>query len=98
MSRRLSRLTGQVLPDTQNGFRLLNLAHWTPQPTGAAHFEIESEILLDCLLQGARVEFVPVAVIYASERSKIRPWRDTVRWFRWWRDASRRFQRGGRGA
>lgn len=98
MSWRLSRLAGQFLPDTQNGFRLLKLAHWTPHPTAAAHFEIESQMLLDCLWQGVRVEFVPVTVIYARERSKIRPWRDTVRWFRWWRGAARRFRDARRHA
>jgi glycosyltransferase involved in cell wall biosynthesis len=91
MSRRLSRLSGQRLPDTQNGFRLMQLQYWDPGLTGAAHFEIESEVLIAYLLQGARVEFVPVAVIYDTERSKIRPWQDTLRWFRWWREAARRF-------
>ena len=92
MSRRLSRLSGQTLPDTQNGFRLMQLCYWEPGVTGAAHFEIESEVLLAYLLQEARVEFVPIEVIYDSERSKIHPWRDTVRWFRWWHAAARRFE------
>lgn len=95
MSRRLSALTGKTLPDTQNGFRLMNLRFWDPQTTRAAHFEIESEVLIAYLLQGLRVEFVPVEVIYKSEQSKIQPWRDTVRWFRWWRNAARRFEPGG---
>ncbi|MCU0772032.1 MAG: glycosyltransferase family 2 protein [Verrucomicrobia bacterium] len=98
MSRRLSRLSGKHLPDTQNGFRLINLACCAPQCTVAAHFEIESELLLDFLQQGVRVEFVPVTVIYESERSKIHPWRDTLRWFRWWRGAARRFRRARRDA
>ncbi len=92
MSRRLSRLTGRTLPDTQNGFRLMNLDFWEPRTTAATHFEIESEVLISYLLQGLRIEFVPVAVIYGPERSKIDPWRDTVRWFRWWRGAADRFQ------
>lgn len=98
MSRRLSRLSGQDLPDTQNGFRLVDLRCWDPQSTTAAHFEIESEVLIAFLLAGYRVEFIPVEVIYDSERSKIHPWRDTVRWFRWRRDAARRFQFHGRNA
>lgn len=96
MSRRLSRLSGHTLPDTQNGFRLMDLRYWGSQANTAAHFEIESEVLLTYLLAGRRVEFVPVTVIYDAERSKIRPWRDTIRWFRWWYEAGRRFQsRGG---
>ena len=92
MSRRLSRLSGQTLPDTQNGFRLINLRFWNPQTTAATHFEIESEVLIAYLVQGLRVEFVPVAVVYRSERSKIHPWRDTVRWLRWWRQTARALQ------
>jgi hypothetical protein len=98
MSQRLSNLSGQTLPDTQNGFRLMNLRFWKPQVTGAAHFEIESDVLVAYLLQNLRVEFVPVAVIYDSERSKIRPWRDTLRWFRWWREAAHRFKARRRNA
>lgn len=98
MSWRLSRLSGQTLPDTQNGFRLMNLQYWEPQSLRAAHFEIESEVLIAYLLKGVRVEFVPVAVIYDSERSKIRPLRDTFRWFRWWRKATRRFRERGPNA
>ena len=91
MSRRLSTLSGQNLPDTQNGFRLMDLRCWDPEATGAEHFEIESDILIAYLLAGHRVEFVPVEVIYESEQSKIRPWHDTIRWFQWWRQAGRRF-------
>ena len=98
MSRRLSRLAGQRLPDTQNGFRLMNLRFWEDRPGGAEHFEIESDVLIAYLLQGLRVEFVPVAVIYDSEQSKIHPWRDTLRWFRWWREAARRFDLHRRNA
>lgn len=93
MSRRLSKLTGQDLPDTQNGFRLMDLRIWSELPIQTTHFEIESEILLSFALRGHRVEFVPVQVIYGSERSKIHVWRDTVRWFRWWRKARQRAAR-----
>ena len=92
MSRRLSKLSGQHLPDTQNGFRLMDLRCWQPHATSATHFEIESEVLIAYLLAGHRVEFVPVEVIYDSEQSKIHPWRDTIRWFRWRREAARRFR------
>lgn len=98
MSRQLSRLSEQSLPDTQNGFRLMDLRVWSEQPTTAAHFEIESDVLISYLLTGQRVEFVPVEVIYEKERSKIHPVRDTVRWFRWRREAARRFAVHGRNA
>jgi len=83
MSRRISEMAGCPVPDSQCGFRLMRLAALDSVNLNAAHFEIESEQLVAFLEAGERVEFVPVAVIYKSERSKIHPWRDTWRWFRW---------------
>lgn len=93
MSRKLSALAGQELPDSQCGFRLLRLAALERMELRATQFEIESEQLLAFIAVGERVEFVPVQVIYRAERSKIHPWRDTVRWFQWrrqWRESSAR--------
>jgi glycosyltransferase involved in cell wall biosynthesis len=87
MSRRLSKGMRCLLPDSQCGFRLMNLEVWSALPLKATHFEVESEVLLQFVAAGHRVEFVPIRVIYQDERSKIQPVRDTVRWFRWWRDA-----------
>lgn len=84
MSRRISRLTGHFLPDTQCGFRLMDLEAWSRIHLNADHFEIESELLCKFIAAGERVEFVAIQVIYRNERSKIRPVRDTHRWFRWW--------------
>ena len=83
MSRRLSGLAGQALPDSQCGFRLVRLDVLARIPLRADRFEIESEQLLAFLSAGERAEFVPVQVIYRGERSKIHPLRDTLRWFRW---------------
>ena len=83
MSRKLSALAGQELPDSQCGFRLMKLAALERIELQAMQFEIESEQLLAFIAAGERVEFVPVQVIYRAERSKIHPWRDTLRWFRW---------------
>jgi len=85
MSRRLSMVAGRELPDSQCGFRLMNLATWATLSISTLHFEIESEVLLAFVLAGHRIEFVPIQVIYKGERSKIHPIRDTIRWFRWWR-------------
>lgn len=90
MSRRLSRAAGRELPDSQCGFRMMALEAWRRHPLEAMRFEIESEQLLTFLSAGEAVEFVPVQVIYRSERSKISPWRDTLRWFRWLRGWKRK--------
>jgi glycosyltransferase involved in cell wall biosynthesis len=85
MSRRLSAAAGLDLPDSQCGFRLLNLQVLTFLEVRTTHFEIESEVLLACARAGQPIEFVPIRVIYKDEQSKIHPLRDTLRWFRWWR-------------
>jgi len=87
MSRRLSRISGRFLPDSQCGFRLMNLRAWSGLSISSHHFEIESEVLLAFTLASHQVEFVPVRTIYSRERSKINPLQDTIRWFRWWRKA-----------
>jgi len=84
MSERLSRVAGRPLPDSQCGFRLLNLKAWSRLSLKTTRFEIESELLLAFLSAGEKVEFVPIRTIYKGEPSKIQPLRDTLRWFKWW--------------
>jgi Glycosyltransferases involved in cell wall biogenesis len=84
MSRRLSTKAGTALPDSQCGFRLVNLEAWSRLRLSTTHFEIESELVLAFARAGMRIEFVPIQVIYKDEQSKIHPVRDTIRWFQWW--------------
>ena len=88
MSRRLSTAAGQYLPDSQCGFRLINLDALMALLVTTAHFEIESEVLLGFARAGRVIRFVPIQVLYKREQSKIHPWRDTLRWVRWWRKVS----------
>ena len=86
MSDRLSRIAGQSLPDSQCGFRLLQLSVWASLDLRCEHFEVESEMLLAFIAAGQRAEFVPISVIYRGEQSKINPLLDSWRWLRcWWR-------------
>jgi len=91
MSRRLSLIAGRNLPDTQCGFRLVHLEAWSRLNLQTSHFEIESELLLAFAAAGQAIEFVPIEVIYKNEQSKIHPMRDTVRWFRWLKNARTQF-------
>ncbi len=91
MSKHLSKMACQPLPDSQCGFRLMSLESWSRLTIQTTHFEIESEILLAFITAHERVSFVPIRVIYAGEVSKIHPLRDTVRWLRWRRQARRLF-------
>jgi len=83
MTRMLSWVAGERLLDTQCGFRLVKLSLLSAIQTRTTHFEFESELLIEVIRCGGRVEFVPIRTIYRSERSKIRPLRDSIRWLRW---------------
>ena len=85
MSRRISTLAGRTLPDSQCGFRLIDLRAWAGVQLETNHFEIESEMLLAFVKTGWRVEFVPVQVVVGGRRSHINPLLDSWRWLRWWR-------------
>jgi hypothetical protein len=85
MSRRISRRAGRMLPDTQCGFRLINLHDWAALRLQTCHFEIESEMLLSFVRAGHRVEFVPIQVVPRGPHSHICPIKDAWRWLRWWK-------------
>jgi glycosyltransferase involved in cell wall biosynthesis len=89
MSRKLSRLAGRRLPDTQCGLRLIHLRTWAAMPLKTEHFEVESEMLMAFLAAGRRVEFVPIRVIRSGRRSHIHPVTDTLRWLSWLRNYGR---------
>ncbi|HUR44585.1 MAG TPA: glycosyltransferase family 2 protein [Candidatus Saccharimonadales bacterium] len=89
MSRKLSRHAGIFVPDSQCGFRMMRLEAYSKVKLETDHYEIESEVLLAFARAKLQIDFVPIAVIYRQEQSKIHPLRDTVRWFRWvrtWKD------------
>jgi len=89
MSKKISLLAGHELPDTQSGFRLIHLPAWAALPLSARRFEVESEMLIAFLAANHPVEFVPVRVIPAARKSRIRPVVDTLRWWKWWRSVKR---------
>jgi glycosyltransferase involved in cell wall biosynthesis len=89
MSKKISQFAGHELPDTQSGFRLIHLETWASLPLSTRRFEVESEMLVAFLAAGHRVEFVPIRVIAAARKSRIRPVADTLRWWKWWRKTKR---------
>ena len=90
MSKRLSKAANQSLPDSQCGFRLINLAAWSALELKTDRFEIESELTLSFARAGQKIAFVPIHSIYKSEHSKINPIKDSIRWFRWFHNMRRR--------
>jgi glycosyltransferase involved in cell wall biosynthesis len=84
MSRRISKMTGVQLPDSQCGFRLACLDTLRRLSFHVNRFEIESAMLVAFLAAGEKVEFVAVRTIYGNSESKINPLADTWRWLGWW--------------
>jgi hypothetical protein len=46
------------------------------------HYDYETEMLVIASRKGCRIASVPVSTIYGEEKSKIRPIRDTIRFFK----------------
>lgn len=78
----LSARSGLKIPDSQNGYRLLNLELFERISLVTSRYETESEILIKAAKEGARVESVPVETIYGESTSSIDPFRDSIR-FLW---------------
>jgi len=89
MSHRMTRMTGQPLPDSQCGYRLAHLPALRRLGLTSQCFEIESEMCLAFARAGHAIAFVPVSARYGAEQSKIRPIADTWRWCRWYLCAGR---------
>ncbi len=81
MSGLLSHEMGQYVPDTQCGYRLFRCDVVPLVSTESTRYAAESEILLHVADRGIRIDSVPVATIYRDEKSKINPFKDTVRFF-----------------
>lgn len=79
MSWLISRLTGQEIPDTQCGFRLVSAKILRQVELESQRFEIESELVVKAAWAGFRVASVPVTSVYRRHISFIRPIRDTFR-------------------
>jgi glycosyltransferase involved in cell wall biosynthesis len=75
----VSLRAGQRIPDTQNGYRLVRASLLTRLDLVTSRYEIDSEIIIKACHAGGRASSVPVSTIYGSEKSAIRPLRDTAR-------------------
>ncbi|MEP6938086.1 MAG: glycosyltransferase family 2 protein [Chthoniobacterales bacterium] len=92
MSRKISRVCRQQIPDTQCGYRMLHRDLIPEVLGGANRFEYETEMLILASRNGSRVASVPISTVYSDEVSSIHPVRDTLRFFR----LMRRYRKLGR--
>ena len=82
MSRRISRVCGQKIPDTQCGYRMLD-RQLIPELLGGGHlFDYETEVLIIASGKGYQIESVPITTVYTDQVSKIHPMRDAIRFFK----------------
>jgi glycosyltransferase involved in cell wall biosynthesis len=82
MSKRISRVCGQRIPDTQCGFRMLHRQLVPDVLGGANRFDYETEMLILASRRGYRIESVPITTVYCDEVSSIHPIRDTIRFLK----------------
>jgi hypothetical protein len=75
---------GQYVPDTQCGYRLYHRSAFPEglPDTASRRFAAESEILLRLSLRGVKIGSVAIQTIYGTEKSKVNPFTDTLRFFR----------------
>ena len=82
MSKQISSICGQEIPDTQNGYRMLH-RQLIPDMLGGTHrFEYETEVLIIASRKGYRIESVPITTVYTDQVSKIHAVRDSLRFFK----------------
>ena len=81
MSHRISLLCGQVVPDTQCGYRMIHRDVVPLLLAGTSRFDYETEMLIVASRAGFRIASVPISTIYSDEVSSIHPVRDTIRFF-----------------
>jgi glycosyltransferase involved in cell wall biosynthesis len=82
MSWQIGLICNVPLPDSQCGFRLVRRELLPILMASGDRFEFETESLILAVRHGFRIRFTPIRTIYAGQRSKIRPIRDTTRYFR----------------
>ena len=82
MSWLISRLCRCHIPDSQCGYRALAVANPAILAALSDHYDYETEVLLLTARAGGKIANVPVRTIYQGQPSKIRPIRDTIRFFK----------------
>jgi glycosyltransferase involved in cell wall biosynthesis len=78
-SRALSWFVGIRFSDTQCGFRVFRVDALRGIVLRARGYDIETEMLVKLSRRQARITTVPVTAVYAGQRGKLRPVRDTTR-------------------
>jgi glycosyltransferase involved in cell wall biosynthesis len=82
MSKFISLIVKQRIPDTQCGFRLVKRELLSRIDLSTSKYETESEVLVKAAHLGFKIESIPVKTIYSGQKSQINPLIDTLRFLR----------------
>jgi glycosyltransferase involved in cell wall biosynthesis len=82
MSWMISIICRQRVPDTQCGFRLVDMRALRAMKLATDKFEIETEMLMQASDRGFKIASVPITTVYEGQFSAIHPFKDTLRFFR----------------
>ena len=82
MSKFISLIVKQHIPDTQCGFRLVKKELLASMDLSTSKYETESEVLIKAAHLGFKIESIPVKTIYPGGKSRINPLVDTLRFLR----------------
>lgn len=82
MSKKISRVCQQEIPDTQCGFRMVHRQLIPEILGGTARFDYETEMLFIASRKNFPIKSVPISTVYSDEVSSIHPLRDAIRFFR----------------
>ncbi len=74
----ISLLTGQLIRDSQCGYRLIDQKILNNLELRENRFHLESELFLRAAEKRISIGFVPIATIYSNQKSSIRNVRDTL--------------------
>jgi len=83
MSWMISWVCRQKISDTQCGFRYIDAGILRAITLSSQSYEIETETLIKASRAGFPIYSVPVRTIYSSEKSKVHPVKDTIRFLRY---------------
>ncbi|MFH1190723.1 MAG: glycosyltransferase family 2 protein [Candidatus Omnitrophota bacterium] len=82
ISKFISLIVKQHIPDTQCGFRLIKKDLLARIDLSTSKYETESEVLIKAAHLGFKIESIPVKTIYFGGKSQINPFIDTLRFLR----------------
>ena len=82
MSKFISLIVKQHIPDTQCGFRLAKKELLSKIGLSTSKYETESEVLIKAARLGFKIESIPVETIYSGQKSQINPLVDSLRFLR----------------